>query len=258
MSDNLPAIERSPAALMMVAIEKGLDLEKVSQAMDLQAKWEANQARKSFHAAKASFKAEMPTVYKDKKNPKYNSMYVSGGNLTTTVNPILGQHGLEISFDIIQAPDTGMITVTAILTHEQGHSERVSMSAPPDDGGLSAKGNPLRNPVQAIKSTRTYLMVATYELILGIIGSDDTGDDDGNTAGSGPEYITPEQVKEFNDLIYRSGRDPKSVLNYAKAESPEKILAEHWLEGKRIKPFLEKAVSEKAKPKKEREPGEEG
>jgi hypothetical protein len=58
--------DRSPAALMMVAIEKNLDLDKVEKAMALQERYEANEARKAFHDAMAGFKAQPPEIEKDR------------------------------------------------------------------------------------------------------------------------------------------------------------------------------------------------
>ena len=57
--------DASPAALMMQAIERGLDLDKIEKAMLLQEKWEANEARKAYHDAMAMFKAAPPEIEKE-------------------------------------------------------------------------------------------------------------------------------------------------------------------------------------------------
>ena len=69
------------------------------------------------------------------------------------------------------------------LAHVGGHSEEVTLSAPPDAG-------PGRNAIQALKSSTTYLCRIT---LLGVTGmATGCGDDDGQTAdGDGP--ITAEQ-----------------------------------------------------------------
>lgn len=46
----------SPAELMMKAVAGGMDIDKIKQMMDLQERWEANQARKAYTEAMAAFK----------------------------------------------------------------------------------------------------------------------------------------------------------------------------------------------------------
>ena len=66
---------------------------------------EDNIAKKAFFAAKADFKAEAPRVKKDKYNSFFKSNYTSLGNLLDTYNPVLGKHGLSISFPTPQQTD---------------------------------------------------------------------------------------------------------------------------------------------------------
>jgi hypothetical protein len=182
----------SPASMMMAAIDKGMDLEKLEKFMDLQSKWEANQARKAFHMAMADFKANLPTVIKDKTNKQYGSKYVSEDSLINTINPELSKHGLSANFDFKQ--DGGTITVTCSITHAGGHRESVSLSGQADGSGS-------KNPLQQIKSTTTYLRKATFEAITGIASSENDADDDGNGA---TVYISDKEksiiVDMFNSL----------------------------------------------------------
>ena len=78
-----------------------------------------------------------------------------------------------------------MVTVECILTHELGHSQKVVMFAPPDATGG-------KNPIQAIKSTRTYLKRSTFEDVTGAVIDD--ADDDGHGYSDGVETITDEQL----------------------------------------------------------------
>jgi len=147
-------------------------------------------------------------------------MYVSLGNLLKTVNPTLGKHGLSVSFEIKQAEK--LVTVSCKLSHRMGHSETVTMEAPPDISGGNAK-----NPIQQIKSTVTYLRAATFEAVTGLAATDEANlDDDGQAAGT--EYITEDQLIEIQDLLKETNADVKKFLAYIKAESVEKILASSY------------------------------
>ena len=180
---TLSLVESSPAAMMQIALSSGVDIDKLEKMLLLQQKWEANEARKAFYEAVATFKENPPEVLKDKENSQFSkgdkkAMYVSLGNLLKTVNPALGKQGLSVSFEISQAEK--LVTVSCKLSHRMGHSEMVTMTAPPDVSGGNAK-----NPIQQIKSTITYLRAATFEAVTGLAATDDANiDDDGNSAGN--------------------------------------------------------------------------
>jgi hypothetical protein len=238
-----PTVERSPAALMMVAIEKGLDLDKVEKAMALQERWEANEARKAYHEAMAAFKASPPEIDKDRKVKFQTSKgpteyrHASLANVTDKINSALSLHGLSSGWKVSQADK--QITVTCTITHRLGHSESTSLSGAPDDSGS-------KNSIQAVGSTISYLSRYTLLALTGLATHD--MDDDSAGAGAGPEYITEEQAKQINDLIRLTGTKLDAFLKYVKAESVEKILASDH--GKAITALNEK--------KQRREPGAEG
>jgi len=205
-------IQTTPQTLLNIAIEKGADLEKLEKLMDLQIKWESNQARKAYHVAMAAFKAHLPTVVKDKTNSQYKSKYASEDALINTINPELSKHGLSATFDFAQTGDE--IKVTCNITHADGHRESVSLSGKADGSGS-------KNPLQQIKSTTTYLRKATFEAITGIASSDNEADDDGNGAS---RYLTEAEVVTIISIVTDKQVDLKKFLAYMKAESIETIL----------------------------------
>lgn len=171
--------------LIETMVSRGGDLSNLDKMLDLQIKWEANEARKAYHEAVAAFKAEPPKVYRDKENKQYSSRYVSLANMVNTVNAALSVHGLSARWD---ADQSGQIKVTCTLSHVQGHSESVSLSGPPDTSGA-------KNNLQQIKSTLTYLKLATFELVTGVASEEGNLDDDGNGASSGYD------ISEWRDAI---------------------------------------------------------
>ncbi|RYF31385.1 MAG: single-stranded DNA-binding protein [Comamonadaceae bacterium] len=153
-------------------LNAGGTLQEAREMLALQKEWKAEQAREAYFAAVAEFKRDPPTVYKDRDNHQYKSRYTSIGNMVNTVNTALSRHGLSANWTVDQSNG---ITVTCTLTHKLGHSDSCHMSGPQDASGA-------KNPLQQIKSTVTYLKLATYEAITGIASSDGNADDDGNGA----------------------------------------------------------------------------
>ena len=203
-------IQTTPQTLLNIAIEKGADLEKLEKLMDLQIKWESNQARKAYHVAMAAFKANLPTVVKDKTNSQYKSKYASEDALINTINPELSKHGLSATFDFAQTGDE--IKVTCNITHADGHRESVSLSGKADGSGS-------KNPLQQIKSTTTYLRKATFEAITGIASSDNEADDDGNGATT---YISDKQKSTIIDMFHSLELTEPQKVNFFKYVAVEK------------------------------------
>lgn len=224
--------DESTSSIVLMAMQKGYDPAFIEKMMDLQERNEANTARKAFNKAVSDFHRESIEIVKDKENSQFSkgdkkAMYTSLGNLVNTVAPYLGKHGLSATWDINQ--NDKLIKVTCKLSHELGHSESVTMEAPPDDSGGNAK-----NPIQKIKSTVTYLKGVTFEAVTGMASCEDTTlDDDGNGAG-GVDYITEDQQTDINDQIKELKVNEKKFMAYiGKAlkcdiESVEKIPAKGY------------------------------
>ena len=129
-----PAQMVTPMQMLQVAMDRGADLDKLQQLMDLQQRWEASEARKAFVSAMTAFKANPPDIIKTKQVEYGNTKYKHATLADVCAAAIQGlaQHGISHRWDVEQADK---ITVTCVLTHELGHSERVSMSALADTSG---------------------------------------------------------------------------------------------------------------------------
>jgi hypothetical protein len=186
--------------LLQAAMSGQFTPEVLSQYLEVQKAYEANEAKKAYHQAVANFKRNPPVVIKDKKNSQFNnSAYVSRSGLVNTVNPALSEHGLSAHWEPDQSQN-GLLSITCVLTHELGHSESATMSAPPDKSGS-------KNPIQELKSTKTYLEIATYEAVTGVAASDH-GEDDGNATGKVQDLFAHNMaVKEwlFSIMVIKDG-----------------------------------------------------
>jgi len=178
----------SPADMIRMAVAGKADLNSLEKLLELQERFEANQARKAYHQAMAEFKANAPKIGKDKKvgysTSKGNVGYshASLSNVTDKISAELSKHGLSASWTTKQ---NGQIMVTCKITHILGHSEETTISAPADASGS-------KNAIQAIGSTITYLERYTLLALAGLATHD--MDDDGKAAGK-PEVSMPEAVK---------------------------------------------------------------
>lgn len=182
MQDQARALavpEQSPAALMLQALKQGADLAQVEKMLDLQERWEANEARKAYNEDFAKFKMEAITIVRGRKvtdGPLSGRRYAELHAFVDALTPALSKHGFSASWRISR-DEPSWIEVTCTLKHRLGHSESVSMGGPPDAGGA-------KNAIQARASTVSYLERYTLKAICGVAeqGQDDDGQG-GATAG---------------------------------------------------------------------------
>jgi hypothetical protein len=213
----------TPMEMLNAAVTRGDAIEKLTQLMDLNDRWEAAQAKKAYILAKSAFKATAPTIFKDMENKQYKSMYSSIGNVVNTVNAALSKYELDASWDYDQTEER--IKVTCILTHSRGHSERVSLFGPPDTSGS-------KNPIQQIKSTTTYLKLATFEAVTGVASKEGNKDDDGNSVGVVP--INDVQVKTITDLLDDTASDIEQFKKHFGISDVKELPARRFQEAMNI------------------------
>lgn len=171
----------NPGAVLMYAMEKGADMAQIEKLLDLQMKWEANEARKAFVADMAAFKLNPPKIIKDKLVGYENRdgtftgyKHATLGAVTNAVIEGLANHGFSHAWEPEQRD--GKIYVTCIITHKLGHSTRTTLDSAKDDSGK-------KNSIQAVGSAITYLQRYTLLLACGLATHDQT-DDDGQGAES--------------------------------------------------------------------------
>jgi hypothetical protein len=213
------AVVQSPIEVMRLALENNVDLEKVEKMIELQAKWDAMEAKKAYHLAMATFKKNPPTILKDKTVGYKNSdgsatgyNHASLGNVTKEINSSLSKHGFSAAWKMTQ-PDNN-VEVTCTITHKLGHSESTSIKSPADTSGK-------KNPIQAIASTVTYLERYTLLALTGLATHDQ--DDDGVSAGSGIMYITTKEKQIIIDMIADANADVVKFLKCVGCESVDEI-----------------------------------
>jgi hypothetical protein len=181
---------RTPAQLIELAVQKGADADQLGKLMELQLRWQANEARLAYVAALQAFKKNAPEILKTRKvryeNKDHTFTEYSHAELDKIVEcltPALCAVGITATWR--HGDSNGRILVTCVLTHALGHSEDVAtLSGPADTSGG-------KNSIQAIGSTTHYLERYTF---LGGLGLAAKGiDDDGMKA----EGLSNDAVRDY-------------------------------------------------------------
>ena len=168
MTDELVKQEQlNPAQLLTLAVDKDLDISKLERLMSLQKEWQADQARKLFFSALSQFQMDCPDLRKNKivdfGPGKASYHYAPLADIDRQIKPVMKDCGLAKRWEI--QDDKEIIKVTCIITHVEGHSERTTMQATPDDSGG-------KNKIQQRGSSIEYMKRYTLIGALGISTAD--------------------------------------------------------------------------------------
>jgi len=206
--------QMTPMEMVGRALEMGVSAEILKQMMDLRDREEAKQARRAFDAAISKAKARMTPVIKNATGHN-NKRYADFSAVSRMVDPILSDYGLSYRFKTTQ---NDKITVTCVLSHEDGHSEETTLSAPSDTTGN-------KNAIQAIGSTITYLSRYSLMASLGLSASED---DDGRSAGANTDTISQDQVKFILNLLEETNSDVQRFCEMGKIEAIPDMLSKEF------------------------------
>ncbi len=205
--ENTEIAAITPMEMISHAVASGAGIEQMQSLMDLQERWEANEARKAYVSDMAEFKKTAPKLVKDKTvafaGTSYNHITLSSA--VDVLVPALAISGFSHEW-ITEQEDT-MISVTCIITHKMGHSKSTKLSSAPDKSGK-------KNPIQEMMSAVTYLERYTFLAALGLAAGDQV-DDDGGWATT----ITDVEFDEINALMDETKADKKIFCEHFKIES---------------------------------------
>lgn len=185
----------NPIDLLQIAVERGAPMDLIERLMALKERHEANEARKAFVDDMAEFKKEPLEIFKRKavgfttKDGDFvGYKHAELSDVAEVVVPALARHGFSHRWDVKQ--EAGRITVTCIITHRMGHSESLTMDAPPDDSGK-------KNKIQQVASAVTYLQRYT---LLGATGlAAKNTDDDGAGAGDDEPELSADLLRDLRE-----------------------------------------------------------
>jgi len=239
---QLPSImptSLQPMDLLQIAVTGDVDIAKLKELMALHQQWQKEEARKAFYFAMSKFQSDMPEIPKNgvanfmsNTGQKVRYTYALLSDISKGIRDLLEPHGLSYQFE---TDDQGQsVTVSTIVTHRDGHSERVTMTS-------NVEGTKLMNFLQKKMSTTSYLRRYTLTGALGITAADI--DDDGQAAGqdtdstsNGNSGETPQMKKEKTNYNYYSNNDFEKLF-----PAWEKLIEE----GKKTTKDIFKTLSDK-------------
>ena len=203
-------IEVTPMVMMQMAINEGSDIATMERLWALNEKVEAANAKKAYDFAMAKFKADPPTIEKDRHVEFGNTVYdhASLGNVVEKIGARMGEYELSHKWDIDQGEK---IKVTCVVTHSQGHSESVSLESAADTSG-SIKG------IQAIASAISYLQRYTLLAVTGLATQDMDDDGRGSEVVDNIELITEDQSNEIHAKIDEHNLNKQRFIDWMKAD----------------------------------------
>lgn len=215
--------EQTPAMIISQAIAQGSDLSQIEKLMELQERYDKNEAKKAYTVAMTQFKADPPRIMKSKQvgfdsrtgGASTSYKHADLAEAAELINKALSEHGLSAAW--IPSQDDNLVKVTCTITHQMGHSESCTLQAAPDNTGN-------KNSIQQVGSSITYLERYTLLALTGLATHD--MDDDGIKGGI--DFISEDQATELHALINDNklnadGAYLKKFLVYMKAGSLEEI-----------------------------------
>jgi hypothetical protein len=211
-ADQLPADPGESNSIMAIisraARDPNTDVDKMERLMAMAERAQERDARTAYYAALSRLQDELPEIQERGEikigQGSKGQKYALWEDINKAIKPILKSHGFALSFRT--GVQDSKITVTGILSHEDGHAEETTIHLPSDTSGS-------KNAVQAVGSSTSYGKRYTASALLNITTRD--GDDDGGAAG-GDGPITDDQFQTIQELIERSGADPEKFCQHMK------------------------------------------
>ena len=208
-SQELAPVAVTPMEMVGRALQQGITGETLQQFMDLQERYEANEARKAYAADMVKCQKQMPTVMAQVEGEKTGSVYAKMGQINQLITPIYTKAGFSISFGEGVAAIEGEIRTTCRVLHKLGHFEDFFKDLPPDLAG--AQGTVNKTAIHARASSNTY---GQRYIIKGIFNlSILSEDDDGALAGGGgSNRVSEEDAMKLGAAISDWGLNSDAIL----------------------------------------------
>lgn len=200
-----PAIQQpSQTTDVMALIEKvvtnpNVDVDKMQALLDMQERVMDRQALIDFNAALAKAQSQFPVIPCDMKG-NHEKPYPSLKRIMSEIKGVLDENGLAVSFD--SEIGEKCITVTTVISHIAGHSEKRYSVTIPDDGSGG------KNAVHAKGSASSYGQRYSIKGALNLVYDKDFTDDDG--AGAIVKMISESQQEKMKEKILDCSDDVRS------------------------------------------------
>lgn len=233
-AENMPAIvDETSAIISMIeraASNPAVDIDKMERLLLMQERVVERRSKGAYYAALSQMQPELPEIdengaIKHKENGPAIATYALWEDINDAIRPVLATHGFSLTFKSSRAD--GLILVTGILAHREGHYEETTMELPIDGSGA-------KNAVQAVGSSVSYGKRYAAMLLLNLTTRYDPTDDDGrsatkqkagtSSAQAKKDGLWPEIVAAFGNVHTKRGLD--KAMAFYKAKVPQ---SQSWL-----------------------------
>lgn len=191
MSDTV-----SPGGEMAIinrAVELKLGADEIGKLVALHNDMQDRRARAAFQQAMVLCQQELPTVVRDRVNPRTKSNYSSLDRINVLIHPVYTKHGFYVTFREEKPLRDGWIRTVAEIGHVEGHRQESYLELPHD--GIGPKGEPIggMNQVQGAISSGSYgqrvLLCRLFNIAIA------------NSDHDGEEFIEEEDAAELERII---------------------------------------------------------
>ena len=235
------------AVIERLATNPQLNIEVFDRLLAARRSEEDRAAERAFNLAMSLAKGELQPILKTRDvdfqsakpgaaRTKYK--YENFADVAKMVDPVFAAHGLAYRFAVEQGGE--LVKVTCVVSHSDGHSERVKLESKVDPGSTGM------SMVQALGSVLTYLQRYSLRAAIGLAAA---VDDDGKAAGGTSPRITVDQANDLQRVIDETGRNQATLLKLVGVDSVADMNLDQF---KRAREVLDLARAEqkarKAKP----------
>jgi len=199
-----PNLDATPLALIQAAIEHKADPSYLSQLMDLQERFEKNEAAKGFASALARFQQACPIITRKRAAAfkgvhAYN--YASLDDIMRVISPILADCGLSVSFSAGATPtDPPMLTATCRIRCGI-HVETAECTLPIP---AEMRVNATQKMGAALSYAKRYALCAALNIVVS---------DEDNDAGGLGDTISEEQAITLGDMVEALPEDSQKAFS---------------------------------------------
>lgn len=162
--------QRALHPVILAAMSGQISPDVLRDLLSVQREYEAGEAKKAYTRAMIACKRDLPFVIGRDRRVDFTSArgrvtysHTSLAAAADALMPILASHGFSVSW--VPSSDGNLVRVACRLTHREGHSEEVSLAAPPDTSGS-------KSSAQATMSAVTLLSRYTLLSLVGVATAD--------------------------------------------------------------------------------------
>lgn len=181
-------------SLVQIAMDKGFDLDRLQQVIDMQERQEAKAAEREYVDAMNRCQEKMPIVVRDKENQSTKSSYARLETVAAAIRPVYTSEGFTLEFSEGVSPLPNHRRVLCQVQHRGGHKKEFHLDSPIDDVGAQGKAN--KTAIQGLGSMISYLRRYLTLMIFNIVVADE--DNDGNGANN---TISEDAVVRLNGML---------------------------------------------------------